>query len=144
MYVARGRNTTATHIIKEDLCCSSLPGNAVWERKVVTVLCGESACNNLQRLCVIGPWELPVLWFKARRVGPAYRGCSWLDGLGCRSLSARNVVWSSGKLLRLGGAYKNVAVREGSAREFENSFRKRSAYNFPVLNGSVLTGHILS
>lgn len=92
---------------------------------------------------MIGPRKLPVLWFKARRVGPARRGCSWLDGLGCRSLSAKNVVWSPGKLLRLRADDKNVAVREGSAREFENSLRKCSAHSFPVLNGSVLTGQML-
>lgn len=46
--------------------------------------------------------------------------------------------------VRLEDAYKNVAVREGSAREFENSFRRLSAHSFPVLNGSVLTGQILS
>ena len=45
---------------------------------------------------------------------------------------------------RLGGAYKNVAVREGSAHEFQGNIRKRSAHSFSVLNGSVLTGHILS
>lgn len=38
---------------------------------------------------------------------------------------------------------KNVAVREGSAHEFQGNIRKRSAHSSSVLNGSVLTGHSL-
>lgn len=40
-------------------------------------------------------------------------------------------------------ALPKMAVREGSAHEFQGNIRKRSAHSSSVLNGSVLTGHIL-
>lgn len=61
MFVITSTNITRKNIIKEDLCCPSLWRCPV-KAKGNCSLCRELTCSNLlQRVCVIGRRELPVL-----------------------------------------------------------------------------------
>lgn len=116
-------------IIKEHFYGSSLYGRALW-KQAVTSLCGELACSQLlQRVCVIGPRELPV------GVGPTGAARDWTSWAATHS---RPGMWFEGLASSRGlEAFPKMWLSEREVHWKLEDIRKRSAHNVLVLNGSV-------